>query len=86
MISMQLRVVLFLKFLQAFGYYGLSIVLTSFLTKDFGFTDKQAGTMYEYISRTSHTVHCESCTVSTIVHCVSTIVHCALFARRQLVL
>eukprot|EP00729_Bicosta_minor_P005692 gene5692-8892_t len=35
-VSRQLVLVLSLKFLQSFGYYGLSIVLTSFLTDDFG--------------------------------------------------
>jgi MFS family permease len=45
-VTSQLVLLLFLKFLQSFGYYGLSIALTSYLTDDFGATDVQAGTIY----------------------------------------
>jgi len=42
----QLQTVLLLKVLQAFGYYGVSITLTSFLTREFDLNDAQAGMLY----------------------------------------
>eukprot|EP00040_Diaphanoeca_grandis_P023838 m.130216 g.130216 ORF g.130216 m.130216 type:complete len:453 (+) comp29464_c0_seq5:170-1528(+) len=41
-----LVVICVLKMLQAFGYYSICIVLTSFLSDDFGLSDTTAGTMY----------------------------------------
>lgn len=38
--------ILALKFLQAFGYYGISIILTTFLTTELGMTDRAAGGLY----------------------------------------
>jgi proton-dependent oligopeptide transporter, POT family len=45
-VTPHLLLILILKFLQSFGYYGLSIALTSFLTDDFGATDIEAGSIY----------------------------------------
>lgn len=35
-----------LKFLDSYSYFSLSIILTLFLSDDFGYTDMQAGTIY----------------------------------------
>ena len=40
-----LAVLLALKFLQAFGYYGVSIVLTTYLTRELDISDHAAGGM-----------------------------------------
>eukprot|EP00055_Hartaetosiga_balthica_P009822 m.40245 g.40245 ORF g.40245 m.40245 type:complete len:503 (+) comp6912_c0_seq4:91-1599(+) len=45
-LSKNLLVVLALKFFQAFGYYGLSIILPLLLTEDMGASDREAGFAY----------------------------------------
>eukprot|EP00041_Stephanoeca_diplocostata_P034987 m.1216411 g.1216411 ORF g.1216411 m.1216411 type:complete len:511 (-) comp24613_c0_seq32:181-1713(-) len=42
----QLNIVLMLKGLQAFGYYSVSIILTSYLTAEMGMSDSTAGLVY----------------------------------------
>lgn len=44
--SSQLYIVLVLKGLQAFGYYSVSIILTSYLTAEMGMADSTAGLVY----------------------------------------
>ena len=42
----ELYIAFWLKFLDSYSYFSLSIIFTLFLSSDFGFSDVEAGTVY----------------------------------------